>query len=693
MKKRWISGVLAWVLLLALVLTACGGEPQTTEPTNPETTVGSGEVTDPTESTGGADGETDFPDMSGLSVEEAVEAFGFYVVDEDASGSYSTGDTIYFGSYPQELVTEGDILTALTEKAGALPTAEAPGDWISYGYYDAGARSDYAFYRDVTVDGERYRGVYLLAYRPYYARMSAGADNSYIDDNGLELGTVYWYHYSGIAWNVLSYDAGNGTVLLASRYNLDAQPFQACYEFTDGDSVVIPGTQTPINDWESSTVRAFLNGEFFEAAFSDRQRTLVQRVTADNRTTGYSVDAPYQQGQNDTDDKVFLLSCTEAQNKDYGYSSKGASRIRSYTDYAASQGLRSSSQSSTGGEPACCYLLRSAGAQSYSCAVVSKMGAVSYDLTGSTNTVVAEDTTESVDGLAYNGDLGVLPALVLQVAQPDEETAGQWVNASFDYTNGSGESARLDYGVYVPAAYEEGDELPLIIYIPDSSYVGRALDKIVKAQCPVNWATEEKMREHPCFFLIFAFQEVATDISSEGSEGAQIVPVLRQVMQQYGIDPSRIYLTGQSMGGIADFALNDAYPDLFAATVYVGCQPGPDVGDDQYLALFDSGKFLDQTFVYIASRMDEKAPFGQDDVEAALVSRGAVFGKNYELDPKGGDALEAAVWEVLQQGCRQNLLGFPQLTASGDGAAEHMQSFKYVYAIDAIFEWLMAQHK
>ena len=147
------------------------------------------------------------------------------------------------------------------------------------------------------------------------------------------------------------------------------------------------------------------------------------------------------------------------------------------------------------------------------------------------------------------------------------------------------------------------------------------------------------------------------------------------------------------MGGILDFAINDAYPDKFAATVYVGCQPGGNVGDEQYNAIIASAKFVNQKFVYIASRLDEKAPHGQDAVEQALKDKGVEYGKLYDLDHKGGDALNTSVKAELDKGYNHTFLGFKQVTGTGDGVAEHMQSFKYAYAIDAIFDWLVAQHK
>ena len=199
------------------------------------------------------------------------------------------------------------------------------------------------------------------------------------------------------------------------------------------------------------------------------------------------------------------------------------------------------------------------------------------------------------------------------------------------------------------------------------------------------------MAEFPAFCLIFAFKENSGDLS-EGTEGAEIVPLIDQVVAAYGMDEDRLYLTGQSMGGITDFALNDTYPHKFAATVYVGCQPGGEVGDDQYNAILQHETFVNQKFVYITSRKDEKAPYGQDDMEASLQAHGIQYGKAYGLDHNSGEILEAAVQEVLDQEYAQNFFGFEQVTSSGNGAAEHMQSFKYAYAIKAIFRWLMEQH-
>ena len=621
---------------------------------------------------------------------------------EETQTPYQTGDQIFFGSYPQSRVTDQVLLEALNALTEDLPGEGGSGSWISYGYYADGQPADYAFYKDVTYGEERYRGVYLSAYRPIYTSQSADADSSYIDDNGYELNTVYWFRFEPIVWNVLSCDA-EGQMLLAASRSLEGQPFQNVYCFAGEETVLIPGTDIPVNDWENSTLRVFLNGTFLQTAFTAEEQAQILPAELDNQTTGTSATAAYQIRQSNTTDRVFLQAVSDVKNKTYGYSSKGASRVRGFTDYAAIQGVRASNQSATAdGAQACFYLLRSAGEQSYLVAGVSKNGSISSDVTQNANPAVTPDLTEDLGGLAWNGDGGVLPCIWVSFTAADdsqqpavpveeEKREGEWIDAVHEYTDSDGQTAQLNYSLYVPAAYREGVSLPLIVYIPDSSYVGSPLTKVKRAQCPTKWITEENMAEHPAFFLIFAFKKNSSDLS-EGAEGAQIVPLIDQVTAAYGIDENRLYLTGQSMGGITDFALNDAYPHKFAATVYVGCQPGGEVRDDRYNAIIQRGAFVNQKFIYITSRKDEKAPYGQDDVEAALQANRIQYGEAYGLDHNGGEALEAAVQAVLDQQYDKNFFGFEQVTSSGNGAAEHMQSFKYAYAIQTIFRWLMAQH-
>ena len=281
--------------------------------------------------------------------------------------------------------------------------------------------------------------------------------------------------------------------------------------------------------------------------------------------------------------------------------------------------------------------------------------------------------------------------------QPEEEGGGIEKGAfnffEFEYTDSDGNVATMKCGLYIPEKYDEATALPLITYIPDSTYVGGAIGKTVKGECPKYWLTDDKMSSNPAFMLIFAFTTPAASVTDEHTQAGQIVNIIDKVCSEYKIDTNRLYLTGQSMGGIMDFALNDAYPDKFAATLYVGCQPGGEVHDAQYDSIIANGKFANQTFSYIASAKDGKAPYGQDDVMTVLTKKGITYGYLDGIDHLGGDATSAAVKAVLDEGHEQNIFRFAQVTESGAANQEHMQSFQYAYMIDSLFYWLMAQSK
>ena len=283
-------------------------------------------------------------------------------------------------------------------------------------------------------------------------------------------------------------------------------------------------------------------------------------------------------------------------------------------------------------------------------------------------------------------------ALVPGLAEETEIQYDKWNDFVYSYQNTAGETAEMQCSVYIPAAYAENSRLPLICYIPDSSLVNKALNTYKRAACCVNWIKAEKMEQNPAVILLIRFASAEASVTEPGTEAAQIVPIMDEVIARYGLDEKRQYLTGQSMGGIMDFAVNDAYPDRFAATLYVGCQLGGEVGDEQYNAILASAQFAHQKFVYITSRKDGKAPFGQDDVEQALIDRGIIYGKLYGIDHQS-EELNAQVQAVLDEGYEHVLLGFTQVTSTGDPAGEHMQSFKYAYAIDALYDWLLAQSK
>lgn len=110
-----------------------------------------------------------------------------------------------------------------------------------------------------------------------------------------------------LRWLVV--DVQDGNALLLSKYVIAKRSFNR---------------QAGVCTWENSDIRAWLNGEFLESAFTSSERSYIMtvKVTADDKEAAEGVD----QGA-DTNDRVFLLSGAEAE--DYFFN--GVEAVYTYT--------------------------------------------------------------------------------------------------------------------------------------------------------------------------------------------------------------------------------------------------------------------------------------------------------------------------------------------------------------------------
>lgn len=93
------------------------------------------------------------------------------------------------------------------------------------------------------------------------------------------------------------------------------------------------------------------------------------------------------------------------------------------------------------------------------------------------------------------------------------------------------------------------------------------------------------------------------------------IRLLKSVVRKYGIDENKLYTTGQSMGGMMSMYYNIAHPNLFAASIFVGCQ-----WDTSKMGGFGTKKFF-----YIIAGGDEKAPKGMAALAEVLKESKARF--------------------------------------------------------------------
>ncbi len=269
-----------------------------------------------------------------------------------------SGDDIYFGSWPQSEVTDASLVSTLNTEAGTLPVNGSDNGWTSYKYYISGSNTtDFMWYNDIEYNGEKYRAVYFTSYRPYLTTSSSSASDTFQDDNAYTTSKIYLFKWEPIKWNILT--EKNGKALLLCDMLIDSLAYQNCYKNENGNyydyyatdnngNILTDGAGNKIyaNNYAYSTIREWLSETFYETAFTDMQKSIIQLTNVDNSaqsTTdedGNLAQATRYVCEN-TSDYVFLLSENEVTRNAYGfasYSTNDTARQKKITDYAQCQG-------------------------------------------------------------------------------------------------------------------------------------------------------------------------------------------------------------------------------------------------------------------------------------------------------------------------------------------------------------------
>jgi poly(hydroxyalkanoate) depolymerase family esterase len=175
----------------------------------------------------------------------------------------------------------------------------------------------------------------------------------------------------------------------------------------------------------------------------------------------------------------------------------------------------------------------------------------------------------------WNGKRTPLRQPVLDVeveVDADLEGKGKFLTASC--TNDAGARA---YKVYVPSSYN-GQALPLVVMLhgctqnPSDFAAGTGMNAIAE--------------QHDCFVVYPAQVQAANgsncwnwfmadDQQRDRGEPSIIADITRDVIRDYHIDPSRVYVAGLSAGGAMAAIMGAEYPELYAA---VGIHSGLPVG-------------------------------------------------------------------------------------------------------------------
>jgi poly(hydroxyalkanoate) depolymerase family esterase len=162
-----------------------------------------------------------------------------------------------------------------------------------------------------------------------------------------------------------------------------------------------------------------------------------------------------------------------------------------------------------------------------------------------------------------------IPGLTLPTAQAPQASpltvpkGAQYLDLRF-----SGPGGARPYKLYVPSRYRTGRAVPLIVMLhgctqsPDDIAAGTRMNEFAEREgFLVAYPGQTRAaNQAKCWNWFNPAQQ-----QRDSGEPLIIAGITRQVMQDYAIDPRRVFIAGMSAGGATAAIMGNAYPELYAA--------------------------------------------------------------------------------------------------------------------------------
>ena len=249
----------------------------------------------------------------------------------------------------------------------------------------------------------------------------------------------------------------------------------------------------------------------------------------------------------------------------------------------------------------------------------------------------------------------------------------------------------VKYNLYIPKNYDKNKKYPLVLFMHDKGVLSEdTKTTLLQGNGATSFATPEEQAKHEAFVLAPQYsKQVVDDNGDITSDLDATVNLIRDyLISKYSIDEKKLYVTGQSMGGMMAIVMNYKYPELFAASYLVACQWNPK----------EVSTMAKNNLWITVSTGDAKAYPGMNAITSELIKRGATVAKdNWRADYTDAQFLEGArkviaqksniKYTTLEKGTN------PYLPKDANPGLEHSGTWKVAYNIPGIKDWMFLQSK
>jgi predicted peptidase len=166
--------------------------------------------------------------------------------------------------------------------------------------------------------------------------------------------------------------------------------------------------------------------------------------------------------------------------------------------------------------------------------------------------------------LALSAAAALLPRRLLAATDTEVFVAEMYRNSR---------NQTIPYRLFVPPAYDKRKQYPLVLWLCGSAGRGNnnlnqiSLGNVIGTHV---WTTPENQAKHPCFVVAPQCPENETWSDAGAKPAAPLLlalEILNELQRRFRIDPRRLYVAGQSMGGFGTWSVISAHPETFAAAI------------------------------------------------------------------------------------------------------------------------------